>query len=60
MTAVWRRWPGLWELDVLAANAAAVAFWTRCIDAQAWSWRPEAGEGGQRLTFQFTIRRSTA
>lgn len=31
VAALWRRFPGAWELQVHPKNAAATAFWPRCI-----------------------------
>jgi predicted acetyltransferase len=31
VAAIWRRFPGAWELQVHARNAAAVRFWEACI-----------------------------
>ena len=31
MSSIWARFPGEWELQVHARNAAAVAFWSTCV-----------------------------
>jgi predicted acetyltransferase len=33
MTSIWKRFPGSWELQVHATNAAAIGFWAACARA---------------------------
>jgi predicted acetyltransferase len=58
--AIWRRFPGAWELQVHARNAAAVRFWASCVKSAAQE-PPEVSEihaeDGKRLQFNFHVGR---
>jgi len=61
IASIWRRFPGSWELQVHARNAAARRFWTACIERLAHG-APEvrdidAGDG-RRFQFNFRIARA--
>ena len=56
--AIWKRFPGEWELQVLAQNSGAVQFWASCAQLAA-SEPPEVREvqadDGRRLQFNFRV-----
>ncbi len=56
--AIWKRFPGNWELQVYLRNSAAVQFWGSCIEA-ATGQTPQAREvqadDGRRVQFNFVI-----
>ncbi len=55
---IWRRFPGDWELQVLARNTTALRFWASCIEASAQEI-PEVteveGVDGRRFQFNFRV-----
>lgn len=56
-TAVFDRLPGRWEVDQVATNAAAIAFWRRVIDDYTQNsyreeWRTEGGYNGPTQIFR--------
>ena len=57
--SIWRRFPGAWELQVHARNAAALGFWTSCVEASAEEppdVREIEAEDGKRIQFNFYVR----
>jgi len=56
--AIWRRFPGAWELQVHARNAAALRFWASCVTSAAQE-PPEVreihAEDGKRLQLNFHV-----
>ncbi len=56
--AIWKRFPGQWELQVHARNSAAVQFWASCV-AAATSEPPHVREvqakDGRRVQFNFHV-----
>ena len=56
--AIWKRFPGQWELQVHARNSAAVQFWESCAEA-ATSEAPQVCEvqarDGRRVQFSFLV-----
>lgn len=58
LAEVWRRFPGVWRLQVHPRNAAAAAFWPRCIEEFASSRsEPEVvfERDGRRFQYTFEI-----
>jgi predicted acetyltransferase len=58
--ALWQLFPGRWELQVHRRNAAAVRFWSRCIEAEATApprVEEVEAEDGWRLRYEFTVMR---
>jgi predicted acetyltransferase len=56
--AIWDRFPGPWELQVHPLNAAAAAFWPRCIEqcSSGRVYRREVEEeDGRRIQYNFEI-----
>jgi predicted acetyltransferase len=56
--AIWRRFPGQWELQVHARNSAAVQFWAACAEAEtgeAPQLREVQAPDGRRVQFGFRI-----
>ena len=56
--AIWRRFPGKWELQVYTQNSAAVQFWESCIKAVAGELlqrREVQGRDGRRIQFHFSV-----
>lgn len=56
--AIWRRFPGTWELQIHRRNAAAVRFWSSCVATES-GHPPEirvvdAADGG-RLQLNFRV-----
>jgi len=58
IAAIWRRFPGAWELQVHTRNSAARQFWMSCVEGVAHE-TPEIREieanDGRRLQFNFGI-----
>jgi predicted acetyltransferase len=56
--AIWKRFPGPWELQVHARNSAALQFWKSCAEAEARE-TPQVSElqtaDGSRLQFNFHV-----
>lgn len=55
---IWRRFPGSWELQTHARNAAALAFWRRCIEAHATGpvlTTDVAAADGRRVQWNFAV-----
>lgn len=56
--AIWRRFPGKWELQVHTQNSAAVQFWESCIKAVVGEllqrWKVQ-GRDGRRIQFHFSV-----
>jgi hypothetical protein len=56
--AIWRRFPGQWELQVHARNSAAVQFWASCAEAEAGEapqLREVQAPDGRRVQFGFRV-----
>ena len=60
--AIWKWFPGNWELQVHARNSAAVQFWRSCIEA-ATGQTPQAREvqasDGRRVQFNFDVEHAS-
>lgn len=56
--ALWKQFPGRWELQVMKGNRAAIEFWSTCVKAQAQGWHMNEilADDGQRLCFHFEVR----
>lgn len=58
VAAIWRAFPGPWELQVHAHNEAAVRFWSACIASEACD-APRITEvhasDGRRFQYNFTV-----
>jgi predicted acetyltransferase len=58
IAAIWRRFPGAWELQVQVRNTAACNFWTSCLEGLACETPTtreiEAGDG-KRVQFNFHV-----
>lgn len=56
--ALWKDFPGEWELQVSLRNSSAVGFWTSCIESVT-GVRPEVSEmraqDGARVKFHFDV-----
>lgn len=56
--AIWRRFPGQWELQVHSRNSAAVQFWESCLETVT-SEPPQVqevqGRDGRRIQFHFSV-----
>jgi len=55
---IWKLFPGQWELQIHARNAAAVRFWESCIETEATDnpqLREVKASDGKRLQFNFRI-----
>ena len=58
VASIWRRFPGPWELQIHARNAAALRFWTSCAAALARKplrVREIDAEDGKRIQFDFYV-----
>jgi predicted acetyltransferase len=58
ITLIWQRFPGAWELQVHARNAAALRFWEFCIHSvlqRAPEMREIDAADGRRFQFDFHI-----
>jgi predicted acetyltransferase len=58
-SAIWRSFPGDWEIQVYARNSAAVRFWSLCAEAEAReapSVTEVYSDDGRRLQYNFTVR----
>ena len=56
--AIWRRFPGQWELQVHTRNSAAVQFWESCLEAvtsESPKVREVQGRDGKRIQFHFSV-----
>ena len=56
--AIWKQFPGQWELQVHTRNSAAVQFWESCIKAVAGELLQKQevqGRDGGRIQFRFSI-----
>jgi predicted acetyltransferase len=59
IASMWRRFPGAWELQVHARNAAALRFWAACVEASAEEppgVREIEAEDGKRIQFNFYVK----
>jgi predicted acetyltransferase len=56
--ALWKQFPGRWELQVMKDNRPAIEFWRNCIHAQAQVWHVDEiiADDGPRLFFHFEVR----
>jgi predicted acetyltransferase len=58
VAAIWRQFPGAWELQVHARNTAALRFWTSCIEASSQE-TPQVtvveAPDGKRFQFNFRV-----
>ncbi len=59
--ALWKRFPGQWELQIHTRNVAAVQFWESCIKAVT-SGPPQVrevqGRDGRRVQFNFSVEQT--
>lgn len=58
VVAIWRRFPGAWDLQVHAHNTGAVRFWASCVEVaarQAPRVMEVEAEDGKRLQFTFRV-----
>ncbi len=58
IACIFRRFPGAWELQVHARNAAALRFWASCVEAstqEAPDMKEVQGEDGKRIQFNFYV-----
>ena len=56
--AIWKRFPGQWELQVHTRNSAAVQFWESCLEAvtsEPPKVREVQGRDGRRIQFHFSF-----
>lgn len=55
--ALWRSFPGKWELQVHIRNKEATKFWSRCIGENSVQDRVEeiSDDDGRRLFFNFSV-----
>ncbi len=56
--AIWRRFPGKWELQVHTRNSTAVQFWESCLKAvtsEPPKVREVQGRDGRRIQFHFSV-----
>ena len=57
--AIWKQFPGQWELQVYTRNSAAVQFWESCIEAIASELlqrREIQIRDGWRIQFHFSVK----
>jgi len=60
--AIFRRFPGAWELQVHPRNSEAVSFWTSAVRAVARDSRPPIvihAADGRRFQFNFEVEEGT-
>ena len=56
--AIWKRFPGQWELQVHTRNSTAVQFWELCLEtvtSEPPQVREVQGRDGKRIQFDFSI-----
>ena len=56
--AIWKRFPGQWEMQVHTRNSAAVQFWESCLETVASEpprVREVQGRDGRHIQFHFSI-----
>ena len=56
--AIWKRFPGQWELQVHTRNSAAVQFWELCLEtvtSKPPQVREVQGRDGRRIQFHFSV-----
>jgi len=56
--AIWKRFPGQWELQVHTQNSAAVQFWESCLEtvtSELPQGRKVQGRNGRRIQFHFSV-----